>query len=968
MRWNKVESIFHEALSLHGEQRARFLDEACQGDESIRSEVDSLLASHHESDEFLEEGALPQSAQISGPTFNNGVLLGHYEIIQLLGAGGMGEVYLARDQRLGRKVALKILPAGFAGSIERLRREAQAASALNHPNILTIYDFGQQSELHYIVSEFVDGVQLREKIGSLSMAEALNYARQIGQALEAAHSVGIVHRDIKPENIMVRPDGYIKVLDFGLAKLITPQSASGQSLYQRLAGSGAATVPGMLLGTLNYMSPEQVRGQLVDLRTDIWSWGVVLYEMISGSRPFEAPTPGDVLAAILNKEPLPPSDNQEFNRVVARALSKQAEQRYHNMPEALRDLASISGGHVTQQRPLPAPLAATSRPVASSPQSSSRWRSRRWKMGVVLLALLVLVGLGVLLDHRMRNAGNQPLGIRAGSQPFGIKKLIPVTTGGNVQQSAISPDGKYVAYATVEAGGTRLRVRKIDSGSEVEIVPDTADPCSGITFSPDGQFIFYVLKGNRDGSGSLYKVPARGGPSILVHLDVDSAVSFSPDGTQYAFLRVLPSDSHAALVLAFMEQGQERVLATLNPPDYFAVTSPPAWSPDGRAILCVRWNDRIPDSVQFMSVRVSDNSQEVVSVPWSSISGPVWLKDGRGVVVLADESNKRRPRLMQVFWREGVISPIFHEAARIYKGLEATSDSRIFSTIQTALQSSVWVVPLSHRGGGQRVRSRERFDGITWTESGKIVSPSRIEGGTDSGSDLWFMDSKSHQQYSVIDKEFIERDPVASRDGKYLVYTSTRGGGVHLFRSGQDGSNVVRLTSTITSVEGDPAITPDSKWVIHTSIAGGSEALWKVPMSGGEATPVTKDRARKPSISPHGDWIACEYSADPSQGWSITLLESATGRPVRSFPEIPAGNDQAPVRWSADGKSLLYVVTDTNGVSNIWKQPVDGGIRRQLTHFKEERIFAFAPSPDGSSLACIRGKQVSNVVLLETGK
>src|SRR6266567_3914119 len=347
--WPRVEALFHQALPLSSNDRAGFLDQACHGDDSLYREVASLLVNHEPEDQVLEKMKLPhlvQTLDAGRPTFNEGTRVGPYAIIRLLGTGGMGEVYLARDERLGRKVALKILPRDLAGSPaleERLHREAQTASALNHPNILTIYDFGRQGDVHYMVSEAVEGTQLREQIGQLSLAEAINYAGQIGHALEAAHAVGIIHRDIKPENIMVRSDGYIKVLDFGLAKLIGLQNESGKSLFERLSGNGVNTAPGLLMGTVNYMSPEQIRGQSVDLRADIWSWGIVLYEMLSGKRPFESETPGDTLASILSKTPGPPSNKKELNRLVERALAKDPGERFLTMPEALHELEQVSG-------------------------------------------------------------------------------------------------------------------------------------------------------------------------------------------------------------------------------------------------------------------------------------------------------------------------------------------------------------------------------------------------------------------------------------------------------------------------------------------------------------------------------------------------------------------------------------------------------------------------------------------------
>jgi serine/threonine protein kinase/tetratricopeptide (TPR) repeat protein len=342
-RWARVESLFHEALAKNGEDRERFLVEACKNDDSLLQEVRSLLSHYQAKDELLDQVKLADLAveQNPRPVFEPGERVNDYEIISLLGKGGMGEVYLARDLKLPRKVALKILSRKLAGDSAlgtRLRREALAASALNHPNILTIYEFGRQGETQYLVSEFIDGKPLRAYIGRLSTADALEYARQVGEALEAAHAVGIVHRDIKPENIMVRADGYLKVLDFGLAKLTSPQFENGESLWERLSAAGGSTVPGLLVGTVNYMSPEQVRGQTIDQRTDIWSWGVVLYEMLSGRSPFEGETPSDSLAAILHSDPAPPSNNPEMNSLIAKVLAKDRTQRYQDMREVLQNL------------------------------------------------------------------------------------------------------------------------------------------------------------------------------------------------------------------------------------------------------------------------------------------------------------------------------------------------------------------------------------------------------------------------------------------------------------------------------------------------------------------------------------------------------------------------------------------------------------------------------------------------------
>ena len=362
-RWSQVDSLLDAALDHAPEGRTAFLREACPEDEELRGEVESLLVAHGQSGDFSEEPALDvaarhfaESSEEGGAVAGSmnalaaGQTVGRYEVRSLLGAGGMGQVYLARDTELDRPVALKLLPARLAGEPERLRRferEARTVSRLNHPNILTIHEIGKTDSLHFIATEFIEGVTLRQrmKAGRMDVGEILHVAVQTAAALSAAHSAGIVHRDVKPENIMIRPDGYVKVLDFGIAKFT--------SHADQQTGSEAATVKrpfmtraGIVMGTVSYMSPEQARGQVLDARTDIWSLGVVLYEMCAARVPFEGATPSDVLVAILDREPPALSRVKshvaaELERIVLKGLRKDRAERYADVNEMARQLESL---------------------------------------------------------------------------------------------------------------------------------------------------------------------------------------------------------------------------------------------------------------------------------------------------------------------------------------------------------------------------------------------------------------------------------------------------------------------------------------------------------------------------------------------------------------------------------------------------------------------------------------------------
>src|SRR5438876_7543058 len=359
-RWQQLDKLFHAALERQPEGRAAFLDEACAGDEELRKDVEALIVANEKAGSFIEKPALEAEARsLAGEQSNAeaesivGRTIGHYRLVALLGSGGMGEVYLAHDNVLGRKVALKLLPAYFTRDTERLRRfeqEARAASALNHPNIVTIHEIGHEDSFHFIAQEFVEGQMLSAHLGGKRPAcdEALEIAMQVASALAAAHAKGIVHRDIKPENIMVHKgshlgrQNYVKVLDFGIAKLADLPAVAMKEATTRLL---VRTEEGRAIGTAAYMSPEQARGESVDARTDIWSLGVVLYEMLTAKKPFDGNTSQDVIASILRDDlpPLPSESPEGLKWILKKALRKDSEGRYQTARELFSDLHDLQG-------------------------------------------------------------------------------------------------------------------------------------------------------------------------------------------------------------------------------------------------------------------------------------------------------------------------------------------------------------------------------------------------------------------------------------------------------------------------------------------------------------------------------------------------------------------------------------------------------------------------------------------------
>ncbi len=453
-RWKQIKEVYDRSLDLSGDERESLLAEACGDDDDLRREVESLLAAHNDAGSFLQSPAVEVAAReivADDDTSTAPQLIGrelaNYKIISLLGRGGMGEVYLAEDKRLRRKVALKLLPVQFTNDVERLRRferEASAASATNHPNIITIHEISQVDGAHYIVTEFIDGQTLRQRMqtAKLSLNEVVDIAIQVAKALEAAHSAGIIHRDIKPENVMVRRDGLVKVLDFGLAKLTEVASVNVES--EAVTAPKADTAPGLVMGTPQYMSPEQARGEELDARTDLFSFGTMLYEMATGSAPFKGASIAVIIEAILNREPVPPTQLNprapaELEHIIGKALEKDRDLRCQSAREMLADLKRL-------QRDVSSGRAAAVQPVAATSAPAPAKLSAHWRKWAVIAAVPVVI-IAALLIWQWRPSSDEP--------PK-ITRYIPITTDGKATSGSLT-DYWYSTYrSSLVTDGQRL--------------------------------------------------------------------------------------------------------------------------------------------------------------------------------------------------------------------------------------------------------------------------------------------------------------------------------------------------------------------------------------------------------------------------------------------------------------------------------------------------------------------------------
>ena len=861
----------------------------------------------------------------------------------------MGVVYLAEHTVLGRRVAIKTASSNHG----RFLREARAASALSHPHIATIHDYGKTDDGQpYIVMEYVAGKTLADLIRekSLTIPKCLRIIRDVAEALAEAHRHGIIHRDIKPSNIAVDDRGIVKVLDFGLAKQIDPESVEPKTDANSF---DTRTREGILVGTPMYFSPEQALGVPLDPRSDLFSLGLVLYECLTCKPAFAGATPMEICAKVIRDNPVPPSQinsavSVDLERVTLRALEKLTDQRYQSANELAADLETLEFS-LSSSRSLRLSFDETQ--LLRKPEAHvANHRRRTIRLAMIALGVLLVGGLAAwwLLSRQKQDPPPQ-----VEQERLGI--------GGNVIEAAISLDGKYVAYVNDEGGRQSIWLRQITTGTDRQAVTPANTNYKGLSFFPNGDYLSY-LKTEGD-SADLYQVSTFGGVSRRLAGNVDTPVSFSPDGKQITFVRYTADARATTLIVADANGTNEKALATLKDPQLFSrggfYSSGPAWSPDGTTIAVPAYSITDKTYREIILVNVADGRMSTITEGrWNVIEKLVWLADGSGFLMNASEANSSLLQIWLVNRQGGAVQRVTKDPSH-YVGLSATKDSRVVLTIKNERISSVWVHASASNSSEQLSSSRYLgTTGITWTADSRFVLASNINGLYD----IWTMDADGSNRKQVTFNERTNMEPAVSPDGRYIVYASFEGRHPHLWRINTDGTDAKQLTHG--GDEDLPRFTPDGKWVVYHSIEESKYSIRKVSIDGGEPVTVVNDMATQPDVSPDGKLVACFARRPDATVWEIFVVPIEGGSPVATFPLPATVEPEWPgLRWIDDGTALIYVST-VQGVSNIWRQALSGGDAKPLTDFKENRIFFFDWARKDRKLALVRGSDTRDLILV----
>ena len=969
-RWQRIKEIFYSAQDHTPDERSAFLDEVCGNDAAMREEVEALLTAASSNDDFLSSPAYELAAGMladEASEFSTGQEVGQYEILRLLGSGGMGQIYLARDTKLGRKVALKFISREFATDprrVQRFEQEARAASALNHPNVCVIHEIGKtENGRHFIAMEYIEGYTLRHQlaVGTYKPLDALQVVMQVGRALASAHAIGIVHRDIKPENIMLRPDRFVKVVDFGLAKLteILPEQRHSEEADTRLL-----TEPHTLMGTVQYMSPEQLREAPVDERTDIWSLGVVLYEMLTGATPFRARSRNDSIALILGSQPIelrfPEEVPKDYREIVMKALEKDCAQRYQTITKFTADLSKLKwkwehsedGPAIDpefQPPPIPGDSAIFTRLKSQALYTAeflfSEIRTHKtatlFAGATFVLALLYFL-YGWLLPTR--------------SYPFQDKTMVQLTDAGTTVCAAISSDGKWVAHAEQQSGKQHLIITNTTNPKSFVAVPAEDVKYLGISFSRDSNFLYFT-RTEKNEDGILYQLALPSLNSTKLKAGVDSPISLSPQGNRFAFVRYDEAKTEYSLVLSDLDGTNEEVVASRKDGETLSVNGV-AWSPDGSKIICATGDWKKGWQMNLVAFHLKDKLEQLIgNHSWFSIQQIAWYQDMTGLIVSATARQTASHQLWWISFPQGEVQKITSDLSDY---LSVSLAGKKLLTMQADRQWRIWVVPRDDFTKATSIASGiGLYFGLSWNSKGKIVFAAMAQERLNiSRVDP---DGSNHVQLTAdAEDNFM---PASSPDGRFIVFVSNRKGSFNIWRmNADDGSDPTPLTFSDGNFY--PSVSPDNQWVAYDNLVKSSTSIWKVPLAGGEPVRVG-EKYRMPVFSPDNQFIAARYDLVSGSRGDVAIFPAQGGQPLRNF-SIPVQEWQS-VQWLPNGHELSYIRNE-EGYSNIWTYDLDTGTSKQITRFNTDQIYAYAWSPDYKQIACLRGNKLHNIAMISSSE